>query len=203
MTGGVRLTGFFDVIGTFFAGSTLIVYLTIFAGKILEVSLGTLRLVLINRGERLIGACIALVEITLWLVIAGSVLADYQSDPWKMVAYALAYALGNYVGSWLEEKLAFGLCSIQAIVMDEKTGDEICSGLRKNGFGVTQLTTHGMDGEDRYLIMCTLRRKLSHEALAIIQQADNSAVITVSDVKSQRGGYLRQAASPRRLRKNK
>ncbi|HWQ58476.1 MAG TPA: DUF5698 domain-containing protein [Clostridia bacterium] len=189
---------FFDVIGRFFSGTSILVYACIFCGKILEVSLGTLRIVLINRGERIIGACIALIEITLWLVIAGSVLADYQSDPIKMFAYAFAFALGNFIGSWLEEKLAFGLCSIQVVVMSREKSDRICAELRRNGFGVTQLTTRGMDDTDRYLIMCTLRRKLSHEAIGLIQNVEPDAVITVSDVKSQRGGYLRQAPTHRR-----
>lgn len=174
------------------------VYLCIFIGKILEVSLGTLRIVLINRGERVIGACIALIEIMLWLIIAASVLADYQSDPIKMFTYAFAFALGNFIGSWLEEKLAFGLCSIQVVVMTHEKSDMICTELRKNGFGVTQMTTRGMDDTDRYLILCTLRRKQSHEAMEIIQSVEHDAVITVSDVKSQRGGYLRQATSHRR-----
>ena len=103
------MTKLFEILGTFFAGTTLIVYICIFLGKILEVTLCTLRIVLINRGERAIGALLALIEITLWLIIAGNVLSNYQSDPWKMVAYALAYSLGNYAGSWLEERLAFGL----------------------------------------------------------------------------------------------
>lgn len=192
------MTNFFNVIGNFFAGASLIVYVCIFVGKICEVSLGTLRIVLINRGERLIGAGIALIEITLWLVIAGSVLADYKSDPFKMLAYAFAYAIGSYVGSWLEEKLAFGLCSIQAVVIDRETSDAVCDKLRGNGFGVTELTTQGRDGSEHFMLMLTLKRKLSHEAMALIQQVDPKAVITVSDVKTQRGGYLRQSPMGRR-----
>ena len=99
------MTAFFEAFSAFLATGTIWVYLVIFFGKIVEVSLGTLRIVLINRGERLIGSLIALIEISLWLIIAGNVLSDYQSDPFKMLAYALAYALGNYVGSWLEERL--------------------------------------------------------------------------------------------------
>lgn len=119
-----------------------------------------------------------------------------------MLTYAFAFALGNFMGSWLEEQLAFGLCSVQVVVMTREKSESVCNELRKNGFGVTQLTTRGMDDTDRYLILCTLRRKLSHEAIAIIQRVADDAVITVSDVKSQRGGYLRQAPSHRR-RKSK
>ena len=173
-------------------------YLVIFFGKIVEVSLGTLRIVLINRGERLIGSLIALIEISLWLIIAGNVLSDYQSDPFKMLAYALAYALGNYVGSWLEERLAFGLCSMQTVVMDRETSDAISEALRQNGFGVTELAAQGRDDETRFMLISTLRRKLADEAIALVQGIAPNAVITVSDVKSQRSGYLRNATARRK-----
>ena len=192
------MTGFFEALGVFFSGASLLVYICIFLGKILEVSLGTLRIVLINRGERLIGAAIALVEITLWLVIAGSVLADYQSDPFKMFAYAFAYAIGNFLGSWLEEKLAFGLCSVQAVIIDKETSERMCQQLRAGGFGVTELSTQGRDGSEHFMLLANMRRKLSQEAIAIMQLVDPNVVITVADVKSQRGGYLRQSPMNRR-----
>ena len=153
---------------------------------------------LINRGERLIGSLIALIEISLWLIIAGNVLSDYQSDPFKMLAYALAYALGNYVGSWLEERLAFGLCSMQTVVMDRETSDAISEALRQNGFGVTELAAQGRDDETRFMLISTLRRKLADEAIALVQGIAPNAVITVSDVKSQRSGYLRNATARRK-----
>ncbi len=192
------MAGFFDVFSDFLSSGTFWVYLVIFLGKIVEVSLGTLRIVLINRGERLVGSFIALIEITLWLVIAGNVLSDYQSDPWKMISYALAYALGNYMGSWLEERLAFGLCSMQTVVMERETSDKICEVLRQNGFGVTELTAIGRDDADRYMLISTLRRKLADEAIALVQSIAPNAVITVSDVKSQRSGYLRNATARRK-----
>ena len=192
------MTGFFEAFSVFLATGTFWVYIIIFLGKIVEVSLGTLRIVLINRGERLIGSFIALIEITLWLIIAGNVLSDYQSDPLKMLAYALAYALGNYVGSWLEERLAFGLCSMQTVVMDQETSDKICEALRQNGFGVTELTAQGRDDETRFMLISTLRRKLADEAITLVQGIAPNAMITVSDVKSQRSGYLRNATARRK-----
>lgn len=192
------MAAFFESFSEFLANCGPWVYLIIFTGKIVEVSLGTLRLVLINRGERLVGSMIALIEILLWLIIAGNVLSDYQSDPLKMLSYAFAYALGNYLGSWLEERLAFGLSSVQIVVTDKPTNDTISEALRKNGFGVTELTAQGREGETRYMLLSTLRRKLADEAIAHVQQIAPKAMITVSDVKSQRSGYLRTAPARRK-----
>ena len=188
-----------DAISLFFSGTSVIVYVSIFLGKILEVTLGTLRMVLVNRGERLIGALMALIEIILWLVIAGSVLAD-RSDILKLLAYALAYACGNFLGGWVEEKLAFGLCSIQCILMNTEGRDKVSSALRAAGYAVTELATQGMDGAPRFMLLCTVRRKLANDAIALIQKEVPGAVITVSDVKSQKGGYLRQVGNRRKSR---
>lgn len=64
------------------------------------------------------------------------------------------------------------------------------------------MKVQGRDDTDRYMLMSTLRRKLAPEAMDIINSVAPNAVITVSDVKSLRGGYMRQGAG-RRSRKGK
>lgn len=183
-------------LGRFASENTIWVYLFIFLGKIIEVSMSTLRIVLINRGERIVGAVISLVEIMLWLIIAGSVLGDYKSSPLKMVTYAVAFAIGTYLGSWLEERLAFGLCSIQTVVMTREESKTLTAELRKSGFGVTEMAVEGIEST-HYMLIMTLKRRLSGEAIALIQRLSPKAVITVSDVKTQKGGYLRNAGHRR------
>lgn len=183
---------FLQAIETFAKGSTIWVYLFIFFGKILEVSFGTLRLVLINRGERTIGAIIAVIEITLWLVIASSVLTGFKDDFLKGIVYAVAFACGNYIGSWLDELLAFGLSSMQVVLPDLASAKEAEERLRAKGFGMTTIDAHGRDN-DRSMLIMTMQRKRLPEALAILEEQCNGAVVTVSDIKTQRGGYLERA----------
>jgi uncharacterized protein YebE (UPF0316 family) len=183
---------FLQAIETFAKGSTIWVYLFIFFGKILEVSFGTLRLVLINRGERTIGAIIAVIEITLWLVIASSVLTGFKDDFLKGIVYAVAFACGNYIGSWLDELLAFGLSSMQVVLPDLASAKEAEERLRAKGFGMTTIDVHGRDN-DRSMLIMTMQRKRLPEALAILEEQCNGAVVTVSDIKTQRGGYLERA----------
>ena len=183
---------FLQAIETFAKGSTIWGYLFIFFGKILEVSFGTLRLVLINRGERTIGAIIAVIEITLWLVIASSVLTGFKDDFLKGIVYAVAFACGNYIGSWLDELLAFGLSSVQVVLPDLTSAKEAEERLRAKGFGMTTIDAHGRDN-DRSMLIMTMQRKRLPEALAILEDQCNGAVVTVSDIKTQRGGYLERA----------
>lgn len=196
------MTNFLQAIETFAMGTTIWVYLFIFCGKILEVSFGTLRIVLINRGERTIGSLIAIIEITLWLVVASSVLAGFHEDFVKGIVYAVAYACGNYIGSWLDELLAFGLSSVQVILPDVESAKNAQECLRAKGFGITSLDVHGWD-DDRAMLLMTMQRKRLPEALSILKQSCAGAVITVTDIKSQRGGYLERAVKGGQLRNSK
>jgi len=173
------------------------IYLIIFFGELIRVSVSTLRNVLINRGIRLVGSLIAVLEITLWLVITGSVLSSFQSDPWKMLVYAAAFALGNYIGSWLDEKLAFGLSNVQIVVSDMEEAARLTQVIRDNGYGVTTLDVQGINENKRYMMMLILRRKSLGAMLGIISATASGAVVTVSDVKMQKGAYLR--GSPARM----
>ncbi len=193
---------FLQAIEAFAKGSTVWVYLFIFFGKILEVSFGTLRIVLINRGERTVGSLIAIIEITLWLVIASSVLTGFKEDFLKGIVYALAFACGNYIGSWLDELLAFGLSSMQVVLPDPASAKEAEACLRSKGFGVTTLDVHGRD-DDHSMLMMTMQRKRLPEALTILEDHCNGAVVTVSDIKVQHGGYLERAVRGGQLRNGK
>ena len=183
------MNDFLQVIANFVSGTSVWVYLFIFFGKIFEVSLATLRIVLINRGVRSVGAVIAFFEIMIWLILASSVLVGFKDDFLKGIVYALAFACGNYIGSWLDELLAFGLSSVQVVLPDVKTAKETEAFLREKGFGVTAVDAHGRDC-DRGMLIMTMQRKRLQEAISILENQCNGAVVTVSDIKTQRGGYL-------------
>ena len=174
----------------------------IFFGKIFEVSFGTLRIVLINRGERTIGSLIAVVEITLWLIVASSVLTGFKEDFLKGIVYAVAFACGNYIGSWLDELLAFGLSSMQVVLPDLASAREAEACLRERGFGMTTIDAHGRD-DDRSILIMTMQRKRLPEAIATLEEHCNGAVVTVTDIKAQRGGYLERAIRGGQLRDGK
>jgi uncharacterized protein YebE (UPF0316 family) len=63
----------------------LILYLFIFFAKIFEVSLMTVRTVLITRGEKLWGSIIGFVEVILWLYLISNVLIGISENPVKMI----------------------------------------------------------------------------------------------------------------------
>lgn len=183
---------FLQTIAAFARGTSIWVYVFIFFGKVLEVTFGTLRIVLINRGERTIGSMIAFVEISIWLIVASSVLAGFSEDFMKGVVYALAFAAGNYAGSWVDELLAFGLSSVQVIISDRQKAKCIMEALREKSFGVTALDVHGRD-DDHQMLLMTIKRRRLNEVCTWLEKNCEGAVITISDVKNQKGGYMKSS----------
>ena len=172
----------------FLNGDSIWIYVFIFVGKIIEVSVATLRIVLISRGERTIGSVVAIVEITIWLVITGTVLTGFQHDLMKVVVFVAAFAIGNFIGSWFEEKLALGLSQIQIIVHNKDDERKLKNILRENGFGVTTMEVRGMD-DIRYMLLAIMKRKLVKDALAFIDETCSEALVTIGDVEAK-GGYI-------------
>lgn len=168
-------------------GIQLLVYLLIFVAKIIEVSMMTLRVVLITRGEKRIGAVVGFFEVMLWLFIAAQVITDIQADPFKMVVYALGFACGNYSGSMVEDRLALGLSTLK-VITDEKSGETMTCALRDKGFGVTVIRGEGRDSK-RAVLMATGKRKKIKEAVSLVRSIEENAFISINDTKVVYGGF--------------
>lgn len=171
-------------------GFQVFMYVAIFFAKLVEVSLATVRSVLINRGEKLKGAIIGFFEVLLWVTVASQVLGTITEDPFKVVVYCFAFACGNYLGVIIEGKLAIGTASMQVFVSDEVI-EELSALLRGRGFGVTIIEGQGKDGPVQVLLIF-VKRKCVDEAIGLIRDLSPHAMITVNDVRHLRNGYMRK-----------
>ena len=149
----------------------------------------TLRIVFINRGKRGLGAIIAFFDILIWLFIVSSVLTDINSDPIKCLIYAVAYSLGNFIGITIEKKLAIGYCTLQVIVRDTE-GYMLANLLRAHGFGVTTMEGDSLNYK-RHILIIHLKRKRITEAAELIRDSTEDSVITVNDIKTVYGGFVK------------
>lgn len=166
--------------------SILFYFLILFA-KIIEVSLMTLRIVFITKGERQLGAVVAFFEVTLWIFIVTFVMNDLMADPVKAIFYALGFSIGNYLGSVLEEKIGIGLSQVQIIVKAEH-GPQLAKDLREEQFAVTVVQGEGLNFERNILFMYVKRRRV-RLLLDTVKAKQENAVITVMDTKPLYGGF--------------
>jgi uncharacterized protein YebE (UPF0316 family) len=152
----------------------------IFLARVCDVSLGTLRTIVIFRGYRLLAALLGFFEVLIWLLAAGQVIRHL--DVWYLaVAYAAGFATGNIVGSWLEAKLAIGLELVRII----STGSEarLAPALTRLGYDVTELSAVANDTRDVEVVLVVERRRRVPELMRQVAQLDPTAVCTMNDVK--------------------
>ncbi len=168
-----------------------VLYFVIFFAKIIEVTISTIRLVYINKGEKIKGTILAFIEISIWLVVVSSVLTNIAEDPMKAFVYAAAFSLGNYIGITIESKIAVGLASIQAVV-NEESGQMLADILREQGFGVTIIDGKGKNDNRKNLLFIQLKRKRITEAITLIKENAPNAYISINDIKSMMGGFVKK-----------
>lgn len=152
----------------------------IFSLRIIDVSLGTLRIGFLVRGERRLAGLFGFFESLIWLVAAAQVLTNLSS-PWQFVAYAGGYAAGTMLGVSIERWLAIGQ-SIMRIV-SPIDGPQVESALRDAGFYVTVLNARGRDG-DVSVSFTVLPRKRIPEAMQLVAEHNPDAFVTIETTMS-------------------
>ncbi|HEY8444725.1 MAG TPA: DUF5698 domain-containing protein [Bacilli bacterium] len=177
-----------EVIKDFFTATPWWELLIIFCSRIIEVSIGTLRIILVNKGYRRIGSFLSFFEIALWVFVASRVITNISDEPFKGIIYCLGYAFGVFVGSKLESRLAFGMVLIQTIT-NSVTGALIVAELRNLGYGVTTVKAQGKDDE-RLVIMVYAKRKNQDHLINIIKGIDVKALVVSNDLSTLQGGYI-------------
>lgn len=162
-------------------------YILIFVGKIVEVTLATLRVVLIAKGEKKIGSVIAVFEIVLWLSIISEVLSNLEKEPIKAVIYATGFVIGNYIGSWLEDKIGLGTSQLQ-IISEREVGIEICDAIYTSGFAYTNVEGSGRLAK-RLIIYTIIPRRAVNGLSTKIKNISSTAVVTMHETKRYAGGF--------------
>ena len=163
------------------------VYIFIFLAKLFEVAIATVRVVLTSRGNRLVASLIAIVEITLWLIVTSTVLLGISEDPFKAVAYGLAFVAGIYLGILVEDKLALGLAQIE-IIAEFEAAKHITKKLRERGYGATTFDCEGMEGKKLSIVLKVLRKDIP-PTVELLKEHDVQFV-TITDIRKVTVGSI-------------
>ena len=152
----------------------------IFFARVADVSLGTFRTIVVFRGNKFLASFIGFFEIIIWLVAAAQVLTNL--DQWYLaLAYAGGFAVGNFVGMWIESRFAIGNELIRCISYNR---DVLAEKIRNEGFRVASFD--GDMGGDKpvELLLIIEKRRNVPSLIRLIKELDQTAVYSVSDVKS-------------------
>ena len=158
----------------------------IFFGRICDVTLGTLRIIFVSKGERTKAPLVGFFEVFIWVVIISQIFSHANSVI-AYLAYAGGYAAGNYVGILVENKIAFGFQLFR--IYTKKNGTELTQLLNKGGFGSTLIRGEGVVSEVD-IIETVISRKVQRKVVAIIDDFDPKAFYLIEDIRSKQKGIF-------------
>lgn len=152
----------------------------IFLARVTDVTMDTLRIVFVTRGNKIVAPILGFFEILIWLIAITRIMANLDNFV-TYFAYALGFAVGNYVGLLVEEKLAIGTQLIRIITTTDAS--HLIYNLREKGFGATVIDAEGKNGLVHVIFVVT-RRKIVHQVIGILNHFNPKAFYSIEDVRS-------------------
>jgi uncharacterized protein YebE (UPF0316 family) len=173
----------------------VIIPLLIFFARIVDVTLGTLRIVFISKGDKMIAPALGFLEVLIWLVAITQVMQNLNNVA-SYLAWAGGFATGNFLGLRIEQKLALGQMVVRVITVD--SAHQLIERLKGYGYRLTCVDARGTRGKVNLLFMIVKRKKLAH-VLDIIREYNPQAFYSIEDVRSVSDYGVPQEESERGL----
>lgn len=166
--------------------SLIILPLLIFTARICDVSIGTLRIILVGRGHKMLAPLLGFFEVLVWLIAIQQIMQNLTNTIYYF-AYAAGFAAGNYVGMLIEEKIALGILVIRIIT--NQSAEKLIEKLRQQDYGVTSIDAAGKTGPVNVLYTIIRRADLKN-IITLINDYHPNAFYSVEDVKLVREGIF-------------
>jgi uncharacterized protein YebE (UPF0316 family) len=153
--------------------------LSIFLARVVDVSLGTLRIIFVSKGLKYLAPVVGFFEVIIWL-LAIRVIMQNLNNFMCYIAYGAGFAMGNFIGIYLENKLSVGRAVLRVITRMDAT--ELINALREEGHGVTNIDAQGSDGKVHVIFM-VIRRCDFESITDLIRKYNPKAFFTLEDVR--------------------
>jgi uncharacterized protein YebE (UPF0316 family) len=162
-----------------FAFEYVIIPLLICLARIIDVSIGTIRIIFVSKGMKIIAPVLGFFEIIVWLVAISQIMQNL-TNVINYIAYGLGFALGTYVGIYLEEKISIGYVLLRVITRREAM--EFKEYLQNSGHRYTTVDAESDEGSV-VIVYMPLRRKVVYNVIENIKKYNPRAFYTLEDVR--------------------
>ena len=160
----------------------------IFFVRIIDVTLGTCRTVMVVKGKTLFATMIGFIEVFIWFLIVREALNTDVESIWIAVSYSLGFATGTYLGGFISKNLIKTTFSVEVITSKKEMSDI----LREKGYGVTELSVEGKDTKtEKYMLLLEVSNSSLNELKNYIKVLDKNAFTIVTETKLVQNGYLK------------
>ncbi|MDD3095032.1 MAG: DUF5698 domain-containing protein [Candidatus Neomarinimicrobiota bacterium] len=161
-----------------FSVESIQLLLIIFFARVCDVSLGTLRHVMVIKERRLLAVVFSFVEALIWVYAVSKVLSELSS-PMTIIAFALGFACGTFVGMSIDRLFKIG---DQVLRIFTVKGGIIAAYLRDLGYRVTEIEGKGRDGRID-LLFVQLKRKKTACVTREARNLDPACYFVIDDIR--------------------
>ncbi len=175
----------------------VILPLLIMLSRIMDQTLGSMRLIFLAKGEKFLAPLLGFFEVIIWLLAVAQIM-KHLDNAMSYIGYGLGFALGNYIGIAIEEKLSIGNVMIR--IMPKKDTNSLVNELRNRDFGVTTMSAEGKAGSVQ-VVLTIIKRKQIEEVVSIINHYNPNAFYSIEDVRAVKEGIMKQQSSKSALRR--
>ncbi len=172
---------------TFLSPAAWLGALGIFALRVSDMTLDTLRMLFVVRGRKGLSWVLGFFQSAIFVIAITSVLSNLD-NPLNIIGYAGGFATGNVLGMWIEERLAVG--HVKMSIVSSARGAILSETLREAGFAVTEIPARGKDGMVSMLSVSVKRKDVS-KVQAYVHEKDAEAFVIAEDVRPLRRGFWR------------
>ncbi len=160
--------------------------LIIFVARICDVTIGTIRIILVSKGQKKIAPFLGFFEVLIWILAIGQIMTHLDNFV-CYIGYAAGFATGNYIGMIVEEKLAMGTLIVRIITPKETSG--LLENLHNQGFGATIFDASGRDGKVSIIYTIVSRKQLKNIE-DTISNFYPQAFYSIEDLRSVKNGIV-------------
>ena len=169
--------------------SWVFIPILIFIARVLDVSLGTVRVIFVSKGLKYIAPFIGFFEILIWLLAIGQIMTNLKNqNPVCYIAYAGGFATGNFVGMMIAEKLSLGVVLLR--VVTQRDSGQLIRSLSSREYGVTSIDGQGVQGKVQ-IIFTIIPRKEIRNVIEIVKKFNPRAFYTIEDI-----GFVEEGIFP-------
>ena len=159
--------------------SYAIVPILIFLARIVDVSMGTLRIIFTAKGYKFIAPLIGFFEVIIWLLALTRIMENL-TNIFCYLAYGAGFATGTFVGMWLEEKLSVGKVALRIVTRKDAFG--LVRELRESGYRVTAMDAEGPKGNVKIIFLVVRRAKVP-KVLEVVRKHSPKSFYSIEEVR--------------------
>lgn len=162
-------------------------YLKVFLGKMIDVTLSTLSTMNIIKNKRLTASIIGSIDVLVWFIVVKEAITTNNNSIFIPIFYALGYGIGTMLGLIISNRVIKSISTVLIITKNKSISKIISS----NNYGGTIISSKGLkDNRNNYMIISQISSRKLRSFKNLINEYDNTALIITIDSKNVLNAYL-------------